>query len=168
MEVTFRRTGERRYAVEVRRERAEDLIMSPAPGYDAHLPHDMVHFMVEQHWGLRDGVYGQVAAGGDAGTFHPLDAPTTKRWRKQTERRNALSGQDIGRSEQLAAVMFARWCTVRLGKPEPAWFADGARRADVSEEDTQGCLPALDVVAARWETVGIGESMSIPWPWPER
>ncbi len=43
--------------------------MNPAPGYDDLLPHDLVHLVVELHWGLRDGIYGDVAAGGNAGTF---------------------------------------------------------------------------------------------------
>src|SRR3546814_20442724 len=44
--------------------------MDPAPGFDPDLPHDMVHFVVEAALGLKMGVFGQIAAGGDAGSFH--------------------------------------------------------------------------------------------------
>ncbi|MEX2446540.1 MAG: hypothetical protein WD734_04300 [Dehalococcoidia bacterium] len=63
MRITFIRTGDRRYRVEVRRETPPDLVMEPAPGFDADLPHDLVHLLVEQHWGLREGIYGDLAAG---------------------------------------------------------------------------------------------------------
>src|SRR5215207_3500274 len=44
--------------------------MNPAPGYDARIPHDLLHLVVEAKLGLTRGVFGQLAAGGDAGTFH--------------------------------------------------------------------------------------------------
>lgn len=67
MRVTFRRTHQRGYAVDVEREGADDLTMNPAPGYDDLLPHDLVHLLVERRWRLRDGIYGGLAAGGNAG-----------------------------------------------------------------------------------------------------
>ena len=70
MKVHFIRSGERRYSMRIEREGAPALVMDPAPGFDPDLPHDMVHFVVEAALGLKAGVFGQIAAGGDAGSFH--------------------------------------------------------------------------------------------------
>jgi hypothetical protein len=69
MKVTFTRTAERRYRVSV--EGPVPSWMEPAPGYDARLPHDMAHFVVENELGISGGVFGQLATGGHARTFHP-------------------------------------------------------------------------------------------------
>ena len=68
MLLTFRRTGQRRYAVEARRTSFPDVEMNPAPGYDRCIPHDMMHLVVEAKLGLTRAVFGQLAAGGDAGS----------------------------------------------------------------------------------------------------
>src|SRR5215218_9127195 len=74
MEVTFRRTGERRYSVTARPERWPAVTMDPAPGFDPRLPHDLVHYTVEREHGIELGVFGQLAAGGNLRTFRRLDA----------------------------------------------------------------------------------------------
>lgn len=73
MMVSFIKTGLRRYGLLVQRERAPELAINPAPGYHAHLPHDMLHFVAEAEWRLDGAVFGQLAAGGDAGIFIPTD-----------------------------------------------------------------------------------------------
>lgn len=108
MEIAFTRTGERRYRVVARREASTDLAMEPAPGFDSHLPHDLVHFLVERHWRLHEGIYGDLAAGGDAGTFRPFEAVRDRRWAKK-HAGLATSGRDMDRSEALAAAAFAAW-----------------------------------------------------------
>jgi hypothetical protein len=75
MILIFRRTGQRGYAVEAKRQSFPDLEMNPAPGYDALMPHDLMHLVVEAQLGLTRGVFGQLAAGGDAGTFHSIFDP---------------------------------------------------------------------------------------------
>src|SRR5207237_287144 len=70
MQVEFHRTGERRYAVVIKRDGLPPLEMNPAPGSDELMPHDLMHFVVEQELGLKRGIYGQIADGGTAGTFH--------------------------------------------------------------------------------------------------
>jgi hypothetical protein len=57
----------------VEREHAPDVFMHPAPGYDEYLPHDLLHFVAEAEWGLDGSVFGQLAAGGNAGTFSPVE-----------------------------------------------------------------------------------------------
>jgi hypothetical protein len=71
MNVTFKRTGERRYGVFVERNKAPAMVMHPAPGYHEFLPHDLLHFVAEAEWQIDGAVFGQLAAGGDAGRFGP-------------------------------------------------------------------------------------------------
>src|SRR6266850_2839459 len=78
MLLVFRRIGQRRYAIEAKRPKFPDVEMNPAPGYDRWMPHDLLHLVVEAQLGLTRGVFGQLAAGGDAGTFHPSFKPQEK------------------------------------------------------------------------------------------
>ena len=48
MRVEFKKTGERRYGVFIKRIDLPDLEMNPAPGFDRLMPHDLMHFPVEQ------------------------------------------------------------------------------------------------------------------------
>ena len=70
MILVFRKTGQRRYAVEVERDDHVKLEMNPAPGYDPVAPHDLLHLVAEANLGLTTAVFGQLASGGDASAFH--------------------------------------------------------------------------------------------------
>ena len=65
MKVTFTKQ-QNRYDVYVSRDRATDLFIRSAPGYDDWLPHDVLHFVAEAEYGLDGGIFGDVAAGGNA------------------------------------------------------------------------------------------------------
>jgi hypothetical protein len=96
MIVVFRRTGQRRYSVEAQRAGLPALVMNPAPGYDELLPHDMMHLVVEAQLGLTRGVFGQLAAGGDAGTFHlPLEHDKSGRETARARRRIKARGAKL-------------------------------------------------------------------------
>ncbi|MFN8190131.1 MAG: hypothetical protein U0R78_06735 [Nocardioidaceae bacterium] len=167
MDVRFERTGERRYAVAVLRTRHGDLRMAPAPGYSELIPHDLVHLVVEAELGLRDGIFGQLAAGGNAGTFVPTDELRTKAWARQVERRNRATGREMGKSEDLVAQVYPRWLR-RNGHQPP----DGVRRdappSDLGEAALDRVLVRLDELSAEWQALDVGGSMSVAWPWPER
>src|SRR5688572_2409559 len=119
MNVRFRRTGARRYAVVVTVASEPPRAMDPAPGYDDDIPHDLVHYVVEAELRLTNGVYGRAARG--AGTFittaerdvKPRDR--ARRQRRQQRRERALGAQDarraadMARSEQLAARCDVAW-----------------------------------------------------------
>lgn len=64
MILVFRRTGEKRYAVEALRKGLPVVEMNPAPGYDQLIPHDMMHLVVEAQLGLTRGIFGQLAVAG--------------------------------------------------------------------------------------------------------
>ncbi|MCB0909657.1 MAG: hypothetical protein KDB63_21360 [Nocardioidaceae bacterium] len=167
MEVRFERTGERQYAVTVVRTRHGDLRMAPAPGFSDLIPHDLVHLVVEAELGLRDGIFGQLAAGGNAGTFVPIHELRTKAWARQVERRNRATGREMGRSEDLVAQVYPRW--LRRAGHHPV---DGVRRdpppTELSQARLARLMSRLDALSAQWRAVVVGGSMSVEWPWPER
>ncbi|GAA0965153.1 hypothetical protein [Actinocorallia libanotica] len=171
MKVDFTRTGERRYRVGVTRELAAPLVMEPAPGYHDHLPHDLVHFMVECHWGLKDGVYGQLATGG-TGLFRTVEQPgkrrSLQRDRKRGARRDTHSGRDIGRSEQLAQAALIAWTTHHSKRPAPEHVLATLAAAAVTEAELAACVDELVPLADRWHSLPVGEPITLTWPWPER
>jgi hypothetical protein len=162
MKVSFIRSGAHRYGVHVERDNATNLQMHPAPGYDHWLPHDLVHFLVEREAGLKDGIFGQLAAGGDAHTFVPTDQQRTRRWARRAERRNRTTGRDIGRSEDLAFAALVTWKSRASGHCPRQQFT----QATMIEVD--GLLPALDDAAHDWHALSVGECLTLDWPWPER
>lgn len=109
MEVVFRRLSDRQYAIGLIRDGARDVgrdvAMRVAPG-DTHVPHDLVHFVVEEQAELKLGIFGQCAAGGDVGGF--FRASGGKRGKagqlKRSRRLGGAGRSDVGRSEELAGL----------------------------------------------------------------
>lgn len=168
MEVRFERTGPRRYAVAVVRSRHGDLRMDPAPGYSDLIPHDVVHLVVEDEFGLRDGIFGQLAAGGNAGTFVPTAELRTKAWARQVERRNRSTGRDMGRSEDLAAQVYPRWLRHSGHLPGSHYVRQDPPPTDLSDTDLERVFKRLDALSQQWRATDVGASMTVAWPWPER
>jgi len=190
MEVEFRRTGSRRYAVTVRRAGFPVLEMNPAPGYDDWIPHDLVHFAVEQELRLRGGLFGQLAAGGTVGTFHlaPTDDRTRReeaRQRKAVARRGAklmrAGRDDSAASERAASQCYQAWRSRflrRSGPPDterkwqPPDRPSSDRRAAIGESLRQDQIDRvcerLDELSARWARLKIGQSLTVTWSDPSR
>lgn len=103
MRVGFKRTGERRYAVVVEVPGEAAQIMSPAPGFDEHIPHDLVHYVVEATLELEAGVFGRAARGG--GTFRAAETATNAREQARKRRRQARREQAL----RLLAPVFAHF-----------------------------------------------------------
>ncbi|MDN4161464.1 hypothetical protein [Nocardioides abyssi] len=168
MQVRFERTGHRRYAVAVLRERHGDLRMDPAPGYSELIPHDLVHLVVEEELGLRNGIFGQLAAGGNAGTFVPTEELRTKAWARRVARRNSSTGADMGRSEDLAAQVHPRWLRRSGHQPGSPGVRQDPPPTDLGDADLDRVLARLDALSQQWRAVEAGASMTVPWRWPER
>jgi len=185
MEIEFRRTGERRYAVIIRRADGVTLEMSPAPGYDPLMPHDMLHYVVERELGLRSGIFGQLAKGGSAGTFH-LVARAGEGSREAARRRRRLEKhgarllregrRDASESECAAWVCHREWLNRRAARQRATESSErpkagGKRTSQVAA--AAGGIPGecLDRVCARlnelsgkWARLGVGESVTVEWP----
>ncbi|AMU96330.1 hypothetical protein AOA14_17150 [Sphingopyxis terrae subsp. terrae NBRC 15098] len=183
MRVHFIRSGERRYAMRIDRASAPALVMDPAPGFDPDLPHDMVHFVAEALLGLKGGVFGQIAAGGDAGSFHigapeGADARTHCRAaRKQAAKGAALmKGQGReGELSELAAFLFdigwrsrtrsdsasQRAAVDEAARVRTTLSSDERARIDAVQVDV---FAAFDTVSKAWRGLRCGEALVLEWP----
>lgn len=174
MIVIFRRVGQRRYAVEVKREPLPDLEMNPAPGYDPFMPHDLMHLVVEAQLGLSRGVFGQLAAGGNAGTFHPtFKANETSRQIARVRRRVKAVGKKLlqegqDESAQSERATFICWQAWRARSESSAKqvrdvnTASGFRVLD--ERKLSEICEHLDELSSRWSSLEVGQSMAVSWP----
>jgi hypothetical protein len=160
MQVAFTRTGERRYSIAADRGSGSALHMPHAPGYDPWLPHDVVHFVVERHFEIAHGVFGQLAAGGDAGTFFTIPHRRRDPARRLSARLGALGRQDTARSERLAGACMAAW-HARHGR---RWeFAETVDPHDLTGVP-EALLAELDEVANLWHTLPVGGTLTLTWP----
>ena len=154
MNVTFTRTGERRYKVSVEGKRVVPSEMDPAPGYDARLPHDMAHFVVENELGLM-GVFGQLASGGHAHSFRAIDEPKNSRAAKRGDRLSAESRKDAEQSEKVIFLAQRTW----MGGP----MDDVYPVKDVSADEIARICSGFERVSSIWSMLPVGGSMTLEW-----
>jgi hypothetical protein len=95
MTVTFVRTGERRYAVRADIDGGESVQMDQAPGFDPLVPHDLQHFIVEKCLRIEGGIFGRLAAGGTAKTFHATVEGGSVREASRIRRKQAARDRKI-------------------------------------------------------------------------
>lgn len=186
MILVFHRTGARRYAVEAHRPGFPSVVMPTAPGYDPFIPHDMMHLVVEARLGLSRAIFGQLAAGGDAGTFNvPLNSDESSRTTARTRKRVAKRGKRLlkeGRDEcaQSERATFICWTEWRARssscdqKNQARAMAEQAKqvRDTARLKDQRALNPAklddickhLDKLSSRWVRLTVGESMAVRWP----
>lgn len=160
MRVTFSKTGERSYSIAADRGTGAVMHMPKGPGYDVWLPHDVVHFLVERHCGIAYGVFGQLAAGGDAGTFFPIPHRRRDRTTRLSDRLGTIGRQDSERSERLTRACMTAW-HARHGR---RWEFGDAVAADEVATVPEPLLAELDTVADAWHRLAIGQSLTLVWP----
>jgi hypothetical protein len=155
MKVTFTRTGDRRYSVSVEGPDIDPLIMDPAPGFDPKMPHDMAHFIVENELGIMGGLFGQLAAGGHAGTFRPVDGgKKAGRKERKGDRLIAASKVDAELSERLVYWAWQIW----TGHPDKAAPVKG-----YTEKDMRHVCNRFEEISAQWESLRVGGSLTLEW-----
>lgn len=186
MLVLFRRTGSRRYSIEVQRRPFPVVEMNPAPGYDELMPHDLMHMVVEARLGLSRGIFGQLAVGGDAGTFHITSTPgenskQVSRVRKDLKARGAKllrdGREDCAQSERATYICWYEWLSRSKSKDRRTKaqnMQQGNRQVrGVSTAHELDALNAakisdickyLDELSAHWSKLKIGEAISVSWP----
>jgi hypothetical protein len=172
MQVVFRRTGERRYAVIVRVPGYPEQGLDPAPGYDDHIPHDLVHYVVEAELGLQAGVYGRAARGG--GTFiraahADMSARDRARQRRKQKRLEQSLGANVGNelemasSERLAGICDVHWRRRHGQRPDPGrTFHDELSREDA--ERVKRVVDRLDELAPLWKALPVHGELAFQWP----
>ncbi len=183
MKVHFIRSGERRYGMRIERADAPVLVMDPAPGFDPDVPHDMVHFVVEAALGLKAGVFGQIAAGGDAGSFHvEAGAALSAKERQRAARKQVVKGAKLIKSQgregelsEIAAFLFdIGWRSSQrpdspaqraaLGEAErtrTSLSADERVRIDAARPRV---FEAFERLSKAWRALPVGEALILEWP----
>ena len=186
MIVVFHRTGQRRYGVEVQRLGFPNLVMNPAPGYDPRLPHDLMHLVVEAQLGLSLAIFGQLAAGGDAGTFHlSVNRDESSREVKRTRKRAVKRGQRLlkqGRdecmeSERATYICWYEWLArtssfenkqqsqaMAKQASEVRQTASAKELRTFNQTKLNEICEHLDQLSSYWSSLRVGERMAVRWP----
>lgn len=186
MKLIFERTGERRYNIQALREGMPTAIMDPAPGYDPLLPHDVMHMVVEAELGLNMGVFGQIAAGGLAGTFRvKLDDGMSKREGSRQQKQAKAKDEklckagleDSAISERATYLCWYEW----LSRSRDSAHRNSAQLMAANAEHVRKTAPRaeldalnapvidricshLDLLSDRWSHLLVGEKMTVKWP----
>lgn len=160
MEVVFERIEGRRYRVGVRRSGRHDTgpDVPPRVGVGApvgDVPHDLVHLAIEDALGLRLGIFGQVAAGGDLGGFFtpPPEDRSPVRDKRRSQRLARAGRDDTARSEALAA------CVGHDGRLRPDLPADLVTPGEL-ERVQQRLTELFDA----WRATPPGGELVVTWP----
>ena len=186
MILVFQRTGERRYAVEAQRSGRPVVVMNPAPGYDQLIPHDMMHLVVEAQLGLNRGVFGQLAAGGEDGTFHvPMHSGDNSRKLARMRKRQRGKGQKLlregrgecQRSERATYICWYEWLArsssndrIKLAQTmekQAKQVRDVARDAELpllTDRKLDEICEHLDELSSHWSSLEVGQSIAVRWP----
>lgn len=174
MDVTFRRTGQRRYAVIVERAGSPAQTMEPAPGYDEHIPHDLVHYVVEAELHLTAGVFGRAATGGGTFISNQSDAGSPRERararRKQARREATLHRADESRtsdmltSERLAGISDLHWRRRHGQTPDPTRQPPPAALTPDDAPRVDRVVTRLDALAPAWNRLPIGGALVFTWP----
>jgi hypothetical protein len=181
MDVEFRRTGERRYAVTVHRDGLHALEFG-GPGYDRWMPHDLQHLIVESELGLARGIFGFMAAGGHAGARTRDDDPRSVKRRRvksaKRDMRRLRNGEraDADASERAAYVCWYEWLrrsADRERRRRAASMAETAarmlgtmpeaERRALSDEAFARICARMDELSARWCSLGVGDAFTVAW-----
>ena len=175
--MTFTRQTQCRYGVDVSRESGPPARLRVVKFDAESLPREIKHFLVEREFGLKLGIFGQLAAGGDAGRFWAAPADRDSRLAHLSHRLQVTGRGDLGRSVALVA-----WCTAaweietgrRLagpGAPQPSGAArsfDGPWPlmdvASVPCEQVAAVVQCLATTAVAWNELHPGERVSFEWP----
>ncbi len=172
MRVVFQRTGERRYAVVVEVPGQAAQTMNPAPGFDRHIPHDLVHYVVEAALGLESGVFGRAACGG--GTFYAAETASNAREQARKRRKQARREQGLRReraneeqletSERIAYLSDIAWRRRHGQRPDPAFAPPSSPISTLDAERIQRIVSVLDELAPQWHQLAPGGELAFSWP----
>ena len=159
MEVTFTKVDDKRYSIAIDREHGPALVPRFGPGYDDLMPHDLAHYLVEEHFEIELGVWGQLAAGG-GGIFTPAPEDDTLRHQRRARRIGAIGREDMQRSERLVVITVAAWehsinRVKHHSRPLPN---------EVDPEVLLGAVRRMGDVAERWRALERGGAITFGWP----
>ena len=170
MRVTFPRLPdhERAYAVVERDDGAVYRLDGGRAG--PGLPHDIRHFVVERELRITDGIWGAIAAGIIFDSMHHLGGRRPPHARERSRELLAGFRQRGLRAEALANFVE---CVAGLDRPSDVQIMTLAATklsvlpdadAEVDPAQVAAAAQALQVEAARWARLRVGEQLSYDWP----
>ena len=152
VKATFTKVHQKGYSVSAERDGEVIATLDPAPGYDARLPHDAAHFIVEDELNIAGGVFGQLAAGGTANTFHTGDRREIRKTRKRGKERAKANKKDALFSEHAIFAAQSRW---EKSEIIPDTKIPGTDIARIVER--------FEAFASQWSRLPIGGSVTLDW-----
>lgn len=170
MEVTFTRTGRRKYEVLVRR---DDGVVLELRSFDrpARLPHDLAHFVVESELRLERGLWGLLAAGAvlpnmtvASGRLRAHAAERSRSLLKEAGQHSTEAEVLVGVIQQVAeAGLEDDWPRVSsyLGD---AWRPRRSQRPPITREEVRRACRRLRESERLWEELPVGGALTVMWP----
>ena len=170
MRVTFPRLPDRQrgYALVERDDWAAYRLYGGKAG--PQLPHDLMHFVVERELCIPDGIWGGIAAGVIFDTMEHAGGRRPPHARERSKELLADFGRRGLRAEVLASFV---GCVAMLDHPSDIQILNLAATqlaalpdedADVDPAAVAAAAQALQVEAARWARLRVGEELSYEWP----
>jgi hypothetical protein len=170
MRVTFPRLPdhERGYALVERDDGAVYRLNGSQSG--PRLPHDIMHFVVERELHIRDGIWGGIASGI---VFDSMQHVSGRRPPHARERSKELLASFHSRGLRAEVLANFVQCVAGLDHPSDTQIMTLAAtrlsvlsdaEADVEPAEVAAAAQALQVEAARWARLRVGEEISYEWP----
>jgi len=185
MQVEFRKTGERRYAVIIHRDNLPNLEMNPAPGFDPLIPHDLLHFLVEQELGLKNAIFGQIAVGGTAGTFQPkpteskhtrTDARQRRKINKKGSKMLRNGTDECAQSERATFYCLQNWFenstdielraraeTMKATAQSVYGTMTESEKLRLNKDKLAEIRRRMDDLSRRWSALTVNQSLMLDW-----
>ena len=156
--------------------------MDPAPGFDPFMPHDLQHFIVEKMLRIEGGIFGRLAAGGTAKTFHAVTNSPSAREAARLRRKQAAkdaklpSQDDYARSERATYICWHDWLShshdpakraqaklMRETASSVSARMEPKERASFSAERLAEIRQEFERLSGRWSCLAVGESFTELW-----
>ena len=134
------------------------------------LPHDIMHFVVERELGIHDGIWGGIASGIIFDSMQHVSGRRPPQPRERSAEFLAAFHSRGLRAEVLANFV---QCVAGLRHPTDVQILTLAATqlsalpdadADVEPAEVAAAAQALQVEAARWARLRVGEELSYEWP----
>jgi hypothetical protein len=126
--------------------------MDPAPGYHDRLPHDVAHFIVEDELKIAGGVFGQLAAGGNANMFHADDPRETRKARKR--------GNDIAKANKNDALFSEHAIFAAQSRWEKQEIIPDTK---IQVDEIARIIDRFEAFSVRWSKLPVGGSIELIW-----
>jgi hypothetical protein len=125
------------------------------------IPHDLVHYTVEDALRMRDGIWGSIAGGVVFRSMHHVSGRRPPHAAERSRRLIREHREVLQRAELIGGL-----CERAAELPEAglARFAAGAPSNPLTVEQLAAAAGALRAVARRWSALAVGDALELEWP----